>query len=193
MVKNAISARSPRPRPRRDTLALEMRHLVIVDAYNAMYRLLPALPEDRDEGRHQLVERTREALRQGALGGVDRVHLVFDTWAGAARTGMRGRQGRVSWHYAEGSADHAILEHMRRHEGARGGVRITVVTNDRELRGRAVQLGARGLDVDAFYAATRRRSAGLPPLRPIDTGPALKPSDFGLPEGEIDLDDPDYM
>ena len=63
-----------------------------------------------------------------------------------------------------------------------------LVTNDRELGGRAKQLGARTMSVDDFFRGT----AAAPGARPIRyEGLPFTPEDFDLPQGEIDLFDPD--
>jgi len=166
-----------------------MSRLVVVDAYNAAWRLFGDMDGDLDAARQKLVERARRASPGKAIpGGIHRIHLVFDTRPGAYREGLKGRSGRVSWHYAFGSADEAILEHLRRHEGRRGGPSVVLVTNDRELAGRAKQLGARIMGVDPFFRGTD----ALPESRPIPyVGLPFTPEDFDLPEGEIDLFDPD--
>jgi len=170
-----------------------MSRLILVDAYNAAWRLFGDVGGDLDQARRRLVERAQEAIRHRRLrGGIGRVHLVFDTYPGAEREGLRSRAGRVSWHYAKGSADDAIVEHMRLHEGRPGGPGVVVVTNDRELAGRTRQLGARILGVDEFFGRAGARPAGEDRIRP-PIGPPLGANDFDLPEGEIDLDDPDLL
>lgn len=168
-----------------------MSRLVLVDAYNVVWRLFGDARGDLDEARRRLVERARDAARRARVpGGVDRVHLIFDTHPGSALKGRRGRAGRVSWHYVAGSADDAILEHLRRHEGRPVGPRVIVITNDRELAGRARQLGARTMGVDDFFVPPDvQPPTSWPPVR-LD-GPPFTARDFGLPEGEIDLTDPD--
>ena len=166
-----------------------MSGLVVVDAYNAAWRLFGDMGGDLDAARQKLVERARAAAPGKRIpGGVDRIHLVFDTLPGAYRAGLRGRAGRISWHYALGSADEAIVEHLRRHGKRSGGPGVVLVTNDRELAGRAKQLGARTMSVDDFFRGT----ASPPQGRPIPyEGLPFTPADFDLPAGEIDLFDPD--
>ncbi len=161
-----------------------MSSLALIDAYNVMFRRWGSVPEDRDASRTRLLRETAAAL--GRSPRADRAHLVFDTWQGAARAGLRGRDGRVSWHYAHGSADEAILDHLRGHEGRPHGARLLVVTDDRELAGRARQLGARTIGVVAFYADTGDRPS---PRRRgvILDGPPFTARDFDLPDGPIDL------
>jgi predicted RNA-binding protein with PIN domain len=162
--------------------------LALIDAYNAMFRLWSSVPEDRDVSRERLLRLARAAL--GAHRGLARAHLVFDTWPGAERTGRRGREGRVSWHYVAGSADDAILEHLRRHEERTAGTRVVVVTDDRELAGRSRQLGARTMGVRLFFREAPAPLGPSPRPIPLD-GPVLGPRDFQLPEGEIDLLEPE--
>ena len=170
-----------------------MSRLALIDAYNAMYRLLSVVPEDRDTARRLLVARTQAALLAGTLQPrARRAHLVFDTWPGAERAGLRDRAGTVSWHYAHGSADEAIIEHLRRHEGRALRPSVVVVTDDRELGGRARQLGATTVGIRAFF--TVPPAARSVPTRPgIPGSGSFDASDFGLPEGPIDLDDQDLL
>jgi hypothetical protein len=164
-------------------------HLVVVDAYNAAWRLFGDLGGDLDAARRRLVERVRGAS-PGKLvpGGVGRVHLVFDTLPGAFRAGLQGREGKVSWHYATGSADELILDRLRDRAGREGMPHVVLITNDRELAGRARQLGARIVGIDEFFGP----DTGPPPGRPIAyEGPPFTPADFDLPDGEIDLTDAD--
>lgn len=164
--------------------------LVLVDAYNAMYRLWAEAPHDRDEARRRLVEACQEAVRSGRpVPARAHVTLVFDTHPGASRQGQRSRSGNVRWVYVAGSADDAIVARVKE-DGGTPGRSVVVVTDDRELAGRTRQLGARVLGVRAFFAPGDPR-VDCPP--PPAGGPALGAGDFGLPDGEIDLSsgDPD--
>ena len=170
-----------------------MSRLALIDAYNAMYRLLSTVPEDRDVARRLLVARAHDALLAGTLRPrANRAHLVFDTWPGAERAGLRDRAGSVSWHYAHGSADEAIIEHLRRHEGRGARPLVVVVTDDRELAGRARQLGATTVGIRAFFTVPTR-SSSTPPRRGIPGSGSFAASDFGLREGPIDLNDDDLL
>jgi predicted RNA-binding protein with PIN domain len=86
-------------------------------------------------------------------------------------------------------ADEAILEEVR---SAGRPHLVLVVTNDREVSGKARQLGAKTSRVREFFGAAR--DADPAPDRepfPPGGGPAYEPGDFGLPD-QIDLDDPDF-
>ena len=79
----------------------------LIDGYNALHQLLDPTPEGPDACRAALLDRVREVLRRrtpSPRGGGDLVHVVFDTGRGATRAGTHGRDGSVSWSYAEPSA-----------------------------------------------------------------------------------------
>jgi len=161
-----------------------MARTYLVDAHNALYRLFDPAPESADEGRRRLVERAGHALRLHGAGAA-RAHLVFDTTpAGRLRAGTHGRDGGVSWSYADGSADEEILRLVRENDGRDAGRQIVVVTDDRELKGRARQLGAEALAVHDWFVAKdveeERRAARA--------GPPLTAADFGMTDDVIDLD-----
>jgi hypothetical protein len=172
----------------------------LIDGYNALHQLVDPPPEGIDACRTTLLGLVRGVLRGRTppRGGGDLVHVVFDT-RGGLRAGTHGRDGPVSWSYAVGSADDAIVDIARRNEGSHDGRDLVVVTDDRELRGRAKQLGCRALRVREWFDEPRRDRAapdrGGPGSAGGTAGPAFRPKDFGLPEGEIDLDalDPDEI
>jgi hypothetical protein len=120
---------------------------------------------------------------------------VFDTRKGRERSGTHGRDGPVSWSYAEGSADDAIAEIVRSNEGSDGGAQIVVVTDDRELRGRAKQLGAATSRVHEWFddraAPSREPGTPRPGASPDPRAKDFTPEDFGLTGEPIDLDDAD--
>jgi predicted RNA-binding protein with PIN domain len=164
----------------------------LIDGYNALHKIAQPTPDGPDACRRLVLDRVRSVLgrRTAPRAGGDRVHVVFDSRKGGERTGTHGRDGSVSWSYAEGSADDAIVDIVRRNEGSHEGMDLVVVTDDRELRGRVKQLGAQAVRVHDWFlpaeaegppAPEPGRSAGL---RSKDFGAG----DFGLPEGEIDLD-----
>ena len=64
------------------------------------------------------------------------------------------------------------------------------MTNDRELSGRARQLGARRMSVADFFDASDTSAAADEPQRRGALG-TFTAGDFDLPEGDIELTDPD--
>jgi hypothetical protein len=165
----------------------------VVDGYNALHKIAAPPPESADACRRLVLDRVREVLGRRTPGrrGGDVVHVVFDARKGGLHGGSHGRDGPVSWSYAEGSADDAIVDIVRRNEGSHDGRDIVVVTDDRELRGRVKQLGALAVRVHDWFEPREERP---PPGPAPGRSPGLRskdfsPSDFGLPEGEIDLDD----
>ena len=172
-----------------------MARTILVDAHNALFRLWPDPPRNGEAVRRAVVVRAKDALRATGLTDA-RVHLVFDTAErGRTLAGTHGRDGPVSWSYATGSADEEIVRLVRQHEGRDADGPLTVVTDDRELRGRASQLGARVVRVhDWFDAKAPEVARGTPGSGPR-TGPPLTPADFGLTDAPIDLlrTDPDDL
>jgi hypothetical protein len=165
----------------------------LVDGYNALHQLFRPPPQGIDECRHAILGLVRAALgrRPGrGAGGGDVAHVVFDSRG--ARGGSFGKDGPVSWSYAEGSADDAIVDLVRRNEASDDGRDVVVVTDDRELRGRVKQIGGLALRVREWFdrggpdAAAETRAE---PDRPSGPRPAdFAPGDFGLPDGPLDLD-----
>ena len=165
-----------------------MPRTFVVDAHNALFRLLDPTPTSGDAVRAAVVSRAKTALaRRGEAGA--RVHLIFDTARlGKHNAGKHGKDGAVSWSYADGSADDEIVRLIREHEGLRDGTAIAVVTDDRELRGRAAQLGAVVLHVRDWFVP---ESTDERPPAP-KTGPPMTAADFGFTKDAVDLfDDPD--
>ncbi len=121
-------------------------------------------PRNADAVRRSVVLRAQSALRATGLADA-RAHLVFDT-GGAGRTlaGTHGREGAITWSYARRSADEEIVRLVRHHDGRDADGPMTVITDDRELRGRAVQLGARVVRVHDWFDAR-------PAAPPAATGP----------------------
>ncbi|MBL9086059.1 MAG: NYN domain-containing protein [Planctomycetia bacterium] len=171
-----------------------MGRTFLVDAHNALFRLSSDPPRNADAVRRSVVLRAQSALRATGLTDA-RVHLVFDTAeAGRTLAGTHGREGAVTWSYARGSADEEIVRLVRQHDGRDADGPLTVVTDDRELRGRASQLGARVVRVHDWFDARPASPAGgdRPSAR---VGPPLTPADFGLTDAPIDLlrTDPDDL
>ena len=166
-----------------------MARTYLVDAHNALYRLVPTPPENADAARRLIVDRAKASL---AVRGEARAHLVFDTTPlGRQRAGTHGRDGGVSWSYADGSADDEIVRLVREHGASHDGSRLAVVTDDRELKGRCSQLGAATLAMRDWFAAKDE-----PTYRAErQAGPPLTAADFGFSNEVIDLDaaDPDDL
>jgi hypothetical protein len=173
----------------------------LVDGYNALHQLVQPTPQGIDECRRAILGLVRDALRRGPSprGGGDLAHVVFDARKGGARAGSDGKDGPVSWSYADGSADDAIVDIVRRNEASHDGRDIVVVTDDRELRGRAKQVGARALRVREWFdrvgAPAPERDLPQPGRSPGLRAKDFGAGDFGLPEGPLDLGslDPDDL
>ncbi len=168
-----------------------MARWFLIDAHNALHRL-GGCPENAEAQRKSILAKVRETLtaRKGGIARGDRVHLVFDAAKGGPHAGNEGKDGVVSWSYATGSADDEIVGILHDAGGKREGMDVVLVSDDRELRGRASQLGSRSLHVHEWFGAkdeAERRAEEA-------SGPPLTAADFGLPE-TIDLDgaepDPD--
>lgn len=172
-----------------------MPHTFLVDGHNALHQLCATPPANADAARHLVIERARATL--AVRRPTERAHVVFDTSpAGKVRAGTHGRDGAVSWSYADGSADEEIVRLVREGGGRDAGREIVVVTDDRELRGRAIQLGAKAVRVHAWFAAkdaeVERRAERAPGGKAL---PPLTAADFGFASDAIDLDavDPDDL
>ena len=172
-----------------------MPHTFLVDGHNALHQLVETPPSNADAARQLVIGRVRATL--AVRRPTERAHVVFDTTpAGRMRAGTHGRDGAVSWSYADGSADEEILRLVRDGGGKDAGREIVVVTDDRELRGRAVQLGAKALKVHAWFEAkdaeVERKAERAPGGKSL---PPLTPADFGFTQDAIDLDrlDPDDL
>jgi hypothetical protein len=167
-----------------------MARWFVVDAHNALFRL-GDVPDDPEEQRRALLVRASEALR-GRRGGAqtgDRVLLVFDATKGSAWAGKSGRDGAIGWSYAEGSADEEIVALVRSGGDRPEGRTVVVVTDDRELAGRASQLGARTLRVSDWFSSSPAAPSS-PERESRPSGPPMTASDFGFTSDSIDLDDP---
>ena len=171
-----------------------MAHTFLIDGHNALFKLFDPPPENADTVRRMVIERAKAALETRPSG--ERVHVVFDTSsaAGRMRAGTHGRDGAVTWSYADGSADEEILRLVRAGGGKDAGRTIAVVTDDRELRGRAGQLGAKMLRVHEWFAA-KDAAAERAERAPSSLGPPMSAADFGFTSDAIDLDaiDPDDL
>ncbi|MHC4548281.1 MAG: NYN domain-containing protein [Planctomycetota bacterium] len=145
---------------------------VLIDGHNAL-------------GALRVRAETHEAMRETLLRRVAAASPQATVFFDAPGSSAPGRRFGVQVRYCR-DADAAILEAVREAE-APG--RLVVVTDDREVAGRAAQLGAQVMNVAQFFgppeatAPTGRR-------RPPPARPRFTPRDFGLPD-EVDLSDPD--
>lgn len=143
---------------------------VLIDGHNAIHRLKLRGP-DHASLRRLLLVRVAEREPQAIV--------FFD--AREVPPGLFGhaREGGIRVEYVRGrDADSAILDEVR------DGPDALVVSDDRELAGRARQLGARACSVREFFGAEppREKPRGRLPRRM----PPMEPKDFGLPD-EVDL------
>jgi predicted RNA-binding protein with PIN domain len=107
----------------------------VIDGYNVAHALFgrDAKRASAEEMRDTLLRRLRRFASRKRL-----VTVVFDSRDGGARTGRRVRSGGCDVRFAP-SADEEIISMVR---GAKHPGRLRVVTRDREVEGRARQLGA---------------------------------------------------
>jgi len=158
---------------------------ILIDGHNALYAL-------KIQGVSHAAQRS--ALLRFVVELTPRAVVYFDA-RDAPQGGLDStREHGVNVVYCRTrEADAAILEAVR---GADEPGALVVVSNDREVRGRAKQLGAQVARVNEFFGPGPVRD--LPSSAPAERGsPAVlrgrwrfKPSDFGLPD-EVDLEDPD--
>jgi len=150
---------------------------VLIDGHNALAAL-------------KVGGKTHEAQRRNLLRRVAEVEpsatVFFDARRAPAGVMDTMSELGVSVRYCRGrEADAAILEIVR---GAGAPAQILVVTNDREVAGKATQLGARALAVKDFFGP---RGPLASPGRTPPKKPEFTPQDFGFTSDEIDLSDPD--
>ncbi len=150
---------------------------VLIDGHNAMAALKVG-GKTHEDRRRNLLRRVAETAPQAMV--------FFD--ARRAPVGIMDAMSElgVSVRYCRGrEADIAILDIVR---AAAAPAQIIVVTNDREVAGKATQLGARALAVKDFFGprSPLPRPGQRPPKKPEFT-----PQDFGFTSDEVDLSDPD--
>jgi hypothetical protein len=147
---------------------------VLVDGHNALFAL-------RLRGGDHAALRRALALR---VAEVDRKATVFfDAKRAPPGARVQGSEGGARVVYCRGrDADEEILDRVR---GAARPGSVLVVTDDRELRGRAAQLGAKVCKVEEFFSRRAR-----PEGKPERGAGGFTPADFGLPD-VVDLDDPE--
>jgi hypothetical protein len=138
-----------------------------IDGHNAIHALKLGA-EDHETARGLLARRVLEAAGDEAV-------IFFDARSASKGLPVTGRLHGVAVRFCrKTTADEEILAEVRR--TARPG-EVTVVTDDRELAGRARQLGARTAPVERFLGGERLPPA---PEKPRTAG-GLTPEDFGLP------------
>lgn len=124
--------------------------IYIVDGYNYLHKI-GLLPDSRlESGRAQLVQRLRPLARKASS-----VVIVWDAPRGGLAFSTEDHGVGVRSVFATGSdADSEILSRVRIafHPG-----NLCVVTDDRELAGRARQLGAQSAAVGAIEERLRGR------------------------------------
>lgn len=153
----------------------------LVDGHNAL-------------GALRIRAKTHEAARQALLrlvaAKIPLATVYFDAREAPRGLPVSGREQGVDVHYCRRrEADQAILDEVRDADDPR---RLVVVTNDREVAGRARQLGAQAVGIAEFLGPAAPASRPLGERRPSGSPPRLTPEDFGLPD-EVDLSDPDDL
>jgi len=152
---------------------------VLIDGHNALAAL---------RIRASSHEAQRRALLRHVATVAPQATVFFDAREAPPDAGPVGSELGIRVRYCrEQEADAFILEEVR---DAPAPGRVLVVTNDRELAGRARHLGAQASSVQEFFG-----SGPAPPERPRrrkppSVHPRFTPQDFGLPD-EVDLEDPD--
>lgn len=149
---------------------------VLIDGHNAMAALKVG-GKTHEAQRRNLLRRVAEVAPQATV--------FFD--ARRAPSGIMETLSElgVTVRYCRNmEADAAIIAAVR---GAGAPAQLIVVTNDREVAGKATQLGARALSVKEFFGP---RSPLPRPGQKLPKKPEFTPQDFGLKD-EIDLSDPD--
>ena len=150
---------------------------VLIDGHNAL-------------GALDVRGRTHEERRHALLAWVGRLAadavVYFD--AGGAPEGLFEREamhGVLAVYCRDRHADAYILDAVRHAPHAAD---LLVVSNDREVTGKAKQQGAQVMGVREYFRPDPAPEIEKPrPRLNID----FKPSDFGLPD-EVDLADPDF-
>ncbi len=127
----------------------------LVDGYNLAHALKggPMRPDELLAARESLVRLLRVLTNRRTA-----VTIVFDSRTVASGTTTLGRSGVVEVVYAR-DADAAIVDSVRRSAAPET---IVVVSRDRAVAGRAAQLGARTLSVEALLERIERSGAGGP-------------------------------
>jgi len=148
------------------------RKRVLIDGHNAMYRL-------GIQGLDHAAKRSDLVRTVGSL--VDNATVYFDArrFTGP-RPPRRSRDHGVRVEYChQREADEEILDAVRAANSPRG---ILVVSSDREVTGKASQLGASTQTVEEFFGQEAQETQEDEGER-RDPGPGgMTPEEFGLPD-----------
>jgi predicted RNA-binding protein with PIN domain len=151
-----------------------------VDGYNLILR--------KAWDREGTLEQARARLLRSVVPLGVPLRVYFDAKKGDGRSRDESPSTRVKAVYATAvAADDAMASDLR---GVPRG-QITVVTDDRELRGRAKQLGAATLGVDKFLEKVDLANAPVREPPPSSRAPEPQPGakdvrDFRLSKKEVD-------
>jgi predicted RNA-binding protein with PIN domain len=132
------------------------------------------------------LEQSRDRLLSAAAALANPVHVYFDASqspGGGGRAPTSTPSTRVRAVFVRGEeADEAMITALR--AAPRG--TVTLVTDDRELRGRARQLGANTLGVDRFLEKLERAVSPVPPKPATKKGPVGDRGQLGLSKKQLD-------
>jgi len=123
----------------------------LIDGYNLLFRLLKS-KGSLEKARQELISELNDLVSELRLN----VTLVFDGAQEHLLPLSRGHYDAIEIIYThkEQSADEYILDHL---DHVRSPAQFTIVTNDRELKGKSHQLGAQVLTLDGFLGFLQKK------------------------------------